>query len=478
MSSLAVVILLLVVFSSTVAGHLHHLRDLLISAGVILVLINLAGSRVLFKPIAQYIDTGTGFEDARDRIRVLPAASAIWAALLVSIHMFALFYLHHARFLIYNKDAFYLVILPALLIVLFSIMMGLFIYFVIGNFTSKVREEFFNRFGDVVTPGAGSVLRKLAIAFFAVTVIPVAIIYLRIYLFPHHTNFELLDSTQIEKIYLSGALFLSIIAFIFVGKDFASPLILLEQSMLRIGRGELQARTPVLTDDELGRLTVGFNSMAEQLENQADIGETFGKFIPDSIVPTVLKDKGVVRPQLREATILFTDIEGFTSICESLKPDEIVTMLNEYFTLVSEPIREFGGVITQFQGDAVLASFNLPVEDKSHAANAVNAAIKVQKLLLTHEFVHGIPLRTRIGVHTGPVVGGTVGDGVRLGYTVHGDTVNVAARLEQMNKDYASSILVSESTATLAESDFNFQEVGQVPLRGRKEPVRAFEVLF
>ncbi|NIP22540.1 MAG: adenylate/guanylate cyclase domain-containing protein [Phycisphaerae bacterium] len=454
------------------------MRDLLISVGVILVLINLAGSRVLFKPISQCIDTGTGFEEARDRIRVLPAASAIWAALLVSIHMFGLFYLHHARFLTYNRDTFYLVIYPALLIILFSILMGLFIYFVIGNFTSKVREEFFYRFGDVITPGSGTVLRKMAIAFFAVTVIPVTIVFLRIYLFPHHAHFELLDSTQIEKIYLSGVVFLSIIAFIFVGKNFARPLNLLEQSMHRIGRGELQARTPVLTDDELGRLTVGFNSMAEKLENQADIGETFGKFLPDSIVPTVLKDKGVVRPQLREATILFSDIEGFTTICESLKPDEIVAMLNEYFTLVAEPIREFRGVITQFQGDAVLASFNLPVEDKSHAANAVNAAIKVQKLISTHKFVDGVPLKTRIGLHTGPVVGGTVGDGVRLGYTVHGDTVNVAARLEQMNKECNSSVLVSERTVMMAGSDFNFKEVGQVLLRGRKEPVRAFEVLF
>lgn len=144
--------------------------------------------------------------------------------------------------------------------------------------------------------------------------------------------------------------------------------------MDRLSAGDMSTRAPVISDDEVGNLSVGFNSMAGDLEDQTFIRQTCGKFVPESIAATVLEDRGVVRPQLREATILFTDIQGFTAICEKLQPEEVVAMLNDYFSVAAEPIRESGGVITQFQGDAMLVSFNLPVEDPDHAANAVRAA--------------------------------------------------------------------------------------------------------
>ena len=246
--------------------------------------------------------------------------------------------------------------------------------------------------------------------------------------------------------------------------------------MNRLSAGDMRTRAPVISDDEIGSLSVGFNAMAGELEDQAFIRETFGKFVPESIVATVLKDRGVIRPQLREATILFTDIEGFTAICEKLQPEEVVAMLNEYFTVAAEPIHESGGVITQFQGDAMLVSFNLPVEDSDHAANAVRAALGIQRITQTRRFVDGIALNTRIGINTGLIVGGTVGDGDRLGYTVHGDAVNLAARLEQLNKEYGSRILISHRTAELAGKRFAPKEVGRVSVRGHEQPILVYEV--
>jgi adenylate cyclase len=183
-----------------------------------------------------------------------------------------------------------------------------------------------------------------------------------------------------------------------------------------------------------------------------------------------------VRPVVREGTILFSDIEGFTAISEKLRPDEILAMLNEYFAIAAPPIHEHWGVITQFQGDAILASFNLPVEHSDHAANALRAAQAMQRLFKTKRFFGDFALNTRFGINTGIVVGGMVGGDDRIGYTIHGDSVNVAARLEQLNKLYGSRILLSARTAALAGGEFEFREKGEVSIRGRAKPIRVLEL--
>jgi adenylate cyclase len=177
------------------------------------------------------------------------------------------------------------------------------------------------------------------------------------------------------------------------------------------------------------------------------------------------------------ATIFFTDIESFTTICESLEPKQLIKTLNEYFTAVVEPIERYGGTVTQFQGDAILASFNLPEPHPEHAANAIRAAIEIQEVLQRLTFGEGITLKSRIGINSGTVVGGLVGTGKRLGYTIHGDDVNLAARLEQLNKEYGTRIIVSETTAKLAGWEcFPFRRLGEVQVRGRTRPTTIYTV--
>jgi len=175
--------------------------------------------------------------------------------------------------------------------------------------------------------------------------------------------------------------------------------------------------------------------------------------------------------ELREATILFTDIEGFTTLSEGLAPEALIATLNEYFAAVSEPIERHGGVINQFQGDAILATFNVPDVLPDHAAHAVEAALEIERLLASRSF-GGVTLRSRIGINTGTVIGGLVGTRDRLGYTVHGDEVNLAARLEALNKEYGTRIIVAERTRELAGAErFPFQRIGAVTVRGRTRPV-------
>ena len=202
------------------------------------------------------------------------------------------------------------------------------------------------------------------------------------------------------------------------------------------------------------------------------------RFVPQEVAQKVIQsEEGATtgKGEVGEATILFTDIEGFTSISETLTPTQLIEALNRYFSLIAQPISQYGGVISQFQGDAVLATFNMPKVDQNHASNAVRAALSIQSILQGKEFGDGVAFNTRVGINTGRVVGGLVGSGDRVGYTVHGADVNLTARLEQLNKDYDTRIIVSQSTVSnISAGEFNFQELGEVVVRGLNQPVTIY----
>ncbi|RWW97968.1 adenylate/guanylate cyclase domain-containing protein [Aestuariirhabdus litorea] len=200
---------------------------------------------------------------------------------------------------------------------------------------------------------------------------------------------------------------------------------------------------------------------------ETKIATDLARFVPAEVARQVSRDDPDLEfggGKVGEATILFSDIEGFTSLSEQTPPVDLIRRLNRYFSVLSGPIESRGGAINQFQGDAVLASFNMPIEDRNHAVNAIRAALEIQARLRTEDAA----LVTRIGINTGSVVGGLVGTPERLSYTVHGDTVNLAARLEQLNKEYGTCILLSEATRRQAEGVFDFVEVAEVMVRGRR----------
>ena len=213
---------------------------------------------------------------------------------------------------------------------------------------------------------------------------------------------------------------------------------------------------------------------------ESSTARELSKFVPDEVARQAKAGEEHMQAgqgEVREATILFTDIEGFTAISETMTPTDLITTLNEYFSVVTKPIVEHGGVINQFQGDAILATFNIPEALSDHAAQAVRAALAVQAALRVRDFGDGVVIRSRIGINSGEIVGGLVGAGDRLGYTVHGDDVNLAARLEQLNKDYGTRIVVSQRTRELAgPTAFRFRQLGTTNVRGRKTPVVIYTV--
>ncbi len=206
----------------------------------------------------------------------------------------------------------------------------------------------------------------------------------------------------------------------------------------------------------------------------ASISQLFGRFVPKTIADSMIRQDGVLEPVEREATVLIADVAEFTSLTETKGAQVIVDIFNDYFEAASEVVGSHNGVVTQFIGDAVFATFNVPVEDQHHRQNAIKAAIDLLKLVQSTRF-EGENLKIRVGVSTGPVVAGNVGGGGRATYTVYGEAVNLASRLEALNKTQGTSILVSEYTAQGLE-DSSLKQVGDVDVRGLSAPVKIYTV--
>ena len=203
------------------------------------------------------------------------------------------------------------------------------------------------------------------------------------------------------------------------------------------------------------------------------LAKDLSRFVAPEVADRISASEHGLQPgdgEVREASVLFTDIEGFSTIAEKVSPERLVALLNEYFEAVSGAVESHGGAITQFQGDAMLVTFNAIKPDPDHAANAVRCALAIQHETRERGFGGGVRMRTRCGINTGRIVTGAVGARNRLLYTAHGDEVNIAARLEQLNKKYGTYILATESTMRSAGAEFAFRRVDEVAVRGRATP--------
>jgi len=218
-------------------------------------------------------------------------------------------------------------------------------------------------------------------------------------------------------------------------------------------------------------------TLRRQLEAERDrttLSGIFGRFVPQTIVNAMIAGRGALAPVEREATVLFSDIAGFTGMTQRAGAARTVEILNAYFDEVTRIIGAHNGIVTQFQGDAVLATFNVPVEDAAHARNAFESARAILACVAQREFA-GERIRVRIGINTGSLVAGNVGGGGRQSYTVHGDAVNLAARLEALCKEYGTSLLVSATTAR-ALPEAQLVAVGDIAVRGFAQPVTVFSL--
>jgi class 3 adenylate cyclase len=211
--------------------------------------------------------------------------------------------------------------------------------------------------------------------------------------------------------------------------------------------------------------------------------QVFGYYLPATLIDRMAAahHRPMLGGEVRELTVWFSDIQGFTELAEGLSPSDLVSLLNAYLAQLTDIIEEYGGFVDKYMGDGVVAVFGAPIEDPDHAHHAVQAARACQDRLVARETVSNIlggrHLKTRIGINTGQMLVGNIGSRRRMNYTVMGDAVNLAARLENANKLYGTSVLVSEATKRACGAAFVFREVDCVRVIGRHSPVRIFEPL-
>ena len=245
---------------------------------------------------------------------------------------------------------------------------------------------------------------------------------------------------------------------------------------------------PVTSNDEIGKLTVAFNRMVEDLRAKDRVKETFGKFVDPRIVANLIDPAGGKDLAERQvATVFFSDIKGFSGLGELLTATTLVKLLNTYFSEMTTLIHARNGIIDKFVGDGLMAFWTAPFSrGESHATDACLAALAqqhaVEKLRKHLSDVLGLrrdlpEFSVRMGLATGDLVVGTIGAPNARSFTVIGDTVNLASRLEGANNAYATSILVDEGTFQLAQNDVEGREIDFLTVLGKLEPVRVYQIM-
>jgi adenylate cyclase len=226
---------------------------------------------------------------------------------------------------------------------------------------------------------------------------------------------------------------------------------------------------------------VGYQYFFEGREKRK-MKRLFGQYVSKDVYEQLVANPDLARlgGQRRQMTVLFSDIRGFTTVSEKGQPEEIVAILNEYFTRMVEIVFAHKGTLDKFVGDMVMALFGAPLDDPNHAEHAVDAALEMIRELnrLNEKWTaEGRPaLDIGIGISTGPMIAGNIGSEAIMSYTVIGDSVNLGARLESLNKEYGTRIIISEATRDALPGRYLFRPLGDVVVKGKTRPVAIFEV--
>jgi adenylate cyclase len=273
-----------------------------------------------------------------------------------------------------------------------------------------------------------------------------------------------------------------------VSSGMTRPVQRLLEGARAVEAGHLEQKLAVTTQDEIGHLTAAFNRMIEQLRLKERIRETFGKYIDPRVVEGLIDRPALAAEgQRRVMTVLFCDLKGFTAASEGMTPQGLVKVMNRYLTTMSLPIRQHAGIIDKYIGDAIMAYWGPPFTDPGeHARRACLTALEMLERLapLRAEIpdllgVRSVPLDLdiRIGIATGEAVVGSIGSDLMMSYTVMGDTVNLASRLEGANKAYGTRLLVSQATLAAAAEVVEAREIDRVAVLGQKSAQPVFEIM-
>jgi adenylate cyclase len=249
----------------------------------------------------------------------------------------------------------------------------------------------------------------------------------------------------------------------------------------RLEEGEYEMAPAIHTNDEMQLLSESFNAMVAGMRERDRLKETFGRYVTRQVAEHLMERDQELGGELVPVTVLFSDIRSFTTISESMAPRELLDFLNEYFSEMVEAVLFNGGVVDKFIGDAIMAVFGAPVPERDDPLNAVHAALAMREKLkgINAKFAErGLPeIRTGIGLHYGQVVAGNMGHSDRMEYTVIGDAVNVASRLEGLTKELGVDIVCSGDLVEHVKHAVEAEPLKRIKVKGREKEVMVYRVV-
>ncbi|TGL64998.1 adenylate/guanylate cyclase domain-containing protein [Leptospira jelokensis] len=294
--------------------------------------------------------------------------------------------------------------------------------------------------------------------------------------------FEEVNNIQKRNVYLL-IVFLSlsfIVVYIFA-KSLSIPILKLVDASEEIRRGNYHINLHATTHDEIGTLTKSFVSMGRGLEEREKLKDSFGRFVNQDIAELAAKGKLAIGGHKKYCTIFFSDIRSFTAISEKLQPEEVVEFLNSYMSEMVKCVQETGGTVDKFIGDAIMATWGALRDHKEHAKAAVDAALRMREKLIEFNQGRGTIKKPLIkigcGINTGYVIAGQIGSSDKMEYTVIGDSVNLASRVESLNKETHTDILVTETTYQEIKSEFHLLSMGEIEFKGKSKAQKVYAVL-
>jgi adenylate cyclase len=342
-------------------------------------------------------------------------------------------------------------------------------FFALESLLRPVLADVALQMPDDFEPGRAGVpqRRRLLIGLPAINVLT-GVIVAGIELNRHHAHLSQLGPAVVVAVLVAFTVSLELT--ILLSRSIFGPLDALREATERVRQGDLATRVPVISTDETGRLARSFNDMVAGLAERERLHEAFDAYVGPDVTQRVLRHGPHLDGEEREVSVLCLDIRDFTRFAEQASAHEVVDRLNDFYGLVVPILERHGGVADKYVGDGLLGVFGAPEPLEDHADRAVAAALEIAAAV--HER-YGEKLRVGIGVNSGPVVAGTIGGGGRVEFTVIGDPVNTASRVEQVTRHTGDQMLVTEATRRLLRCEHGgFEERPSVPLKGKTERVQ------
>ncbi len=253
---------------------------------------------------------------------------------------------------------------------------------------------------------------------------------------------------------------------VLLSRSVTEPIAALRRGVAAVREGDYDTRVPVVTSDELGELSYEFNGMAAGLQERERMREAFGTYLDQDIVQLILSGRYPKDGVEVTVSIMFVDVRGFTTFAERSEATEVVAALNELFETIVPIVSNHGGHVDKFLGDGLLAIFGPPEGYVDHADRAVAAGLEIVQAVN-----HFGALRVGVGINTGSVVAGSIGGAGRLNFSVIGDAVNIAARVEAATRDTGDDLLVTQATQQALKHPVELESRGTVEMKGKTEPV-------